>query len=53
MPVATRLIHVNPNAVSWTAFVAAVGAGIAFYLGDRGFLGVALLLILRKGVRPG
>jgi len=37
---------VNPNAVSWTAFVAAVGAGIAFYLGDRGFLGVALLLIL-------
>ena len=46
MPVATRLIHVNPNAVSWTAFVAAVGAGIAFYLGDRGFLGVALLLIL-------
>jgi len=40
------LIHVNPNAVSWTAFVAAVGAGIAFYLGDRGFLGVALLLIL-------
>jgi len=46
VPVATRLIHVNPNAVSWTAFVAAVGAGIAFYLGDRGFLGVALLLIL-------
>jgi archaetidylinositol phosphate synthase len=44
--VAARLIHVNPNAVSWAAFIAAVGAGIGFYLGGGGFLGVALLLIL-------
>jgi len=44
--VAARLIHVNPNAVSWAAFIAAVGAGVGFYLGGGGFLGVALLLIL-------
>ena len=43
---AARLIHVNPNAVSWAAFIAAVGAGVGFYLGGGGFLGVALLLIL-------
>ncbi len=43
---AARLIHVNPNLVSWAAFIAAVGAGIGFYLGGGGFLGVALLLIL-------
>ena len=42
---ATRLIHVNPNAVSWAAFLAAVGAGIGLFLGDW-LLGIALLLIL-------
>jgi archaetidylinositol phosphate synthase len=32
--------------VSWTAFLAAIGAGISFYLGGSGFLGLALFLIL-------
>jgi len=44
--VAARLIHVNPNAVSWAGFFAAVGAGFAFYLGGGEFLGIALVLIL-------
>ena len=45
VPVATRLIHVNPNAVSWAAFLAAVGAGIGLLIGGW-LLGIALLLIL-------
>src|SRR5207249_102365 len=28
VPVASRLIHVNPNVVSWIAFLGAVGAGV-------------------------
>ena len=40
------MIHVNPNAVSWAGFFAAVGAGFAFYLGGGEFLGIALVLIL-------
>ena len=43
---AARLIHVNPNAVSWAGFVAAVGGGIGFYLGGSGFLAAALFLLL-------
>ncbi len=46
VPVASRMIRVNPNAVSWAAFLAAVGAGIGFFLGGGWFLGLALLLIL-------
>lgn len=46
LPVARRLIRANPNIVSWIGFLAAAGAGIAFYLGGGWFLGVALLLIL-------
>ncbi len=46
VPVAIRLVRVNPNAVSWIAFLAAVGAGIGFFLGGGGFLGLALILIL-------
>ena len=46
VPVAARMIRVNPNAVSWAAFLAAVGAGIGFFLGGGWFLGLALLLIL-------
>ena len=46
VPVASRMIRVNPNAVSWAGFLAAVGAGIGFYVGGSGFLGLALLLIL-------
>jgi len=46
VPVASRMLHVNPNVVSWIAFLAAVGAGISFFLGGAGFLGLALVLIL-------
>ncbi len=46
VPVASRLIRVNPNLVSWIAFLAAVGAGVAFFLGGGGFLGLALILLL-------
>ena len=45
VPVASRLIHVNPNVVSWIAFFAAVGAGISFFLGGAGFLSLALILL--------
>jgi len=40
------MLRVNPNAVSWVAFLAAVGAGLGFFVGGGGFLGLALLLIL-------
>ncbi len=46
VPVASRLLHVNPNLVSWGGLFAAVGAGVAFFLGGGGLLGLALLLIL-------
>jgi len=45
VPVASRLIHVNPNAVSWIAFLGAVGAGVSFFLGGAGFLSLALILL--------
>jgi archaetidylinositol phosphate synthase len=40
------MLTVNPDAVSWVAFGAAVAAGIAFYIGGGWFLALALLLIL-------
>ncbi len=46
VPVASRMLRTNPNAVSWVAFLAAVGAGLGFFVGGGGFLGLALLLIL-------
>ncbi len=46
LPVARQLIRVNPNLVSWIAFLAAAGAGVGLYLGGSGFLGLAVLLIL-------
>src|SRR5439155_920851 len=51
VPVASRLIHVNPNVVSWIAFFAAVGAGVSFFLGGAGrlvllFLGGLIQLIV-------
>ena len=46
VPVASRMLRVNPNVVSWIAFLAAVGAGISFFVGGREFLGLALVLIL-------
>ena len=46
VPVASRMRNVNPDAVSWVAFLAAVGAGIGFFLGGAWFLGLALFLLL-------
>jgi len=46
VPVASRMLTVNPDTVSWVAFGAAVAAGIAFYIGGGWFLVLALLLIL-------
>jgi len=45
-PVAVRLVHVNPDTISWMGLVAAVGAGISFALGGAGFLILALFLLL-------
>jgi archaetidylinositol phosphate synthase len=45
VPVARRLIRVEPNAVSWVGFLAAVGAGLGFFLGGGLFLALALLLL--------
>lgn len=46
LPVASRLVNLNPNAVSWAALVAAVGAGTSFVIGGVGFLALALVLTL-------
>ena len=46
VPVASRMLRVNPNLVSWIAFLAAVGAGISFFIGGGGLLGLALALML-------
>ena len=46
VPVASRMLRVNPDLVSWTAFLAAVGAGVSFFIGGGGFLGLALGLML-------
>src|SRR5919204_2528153 len=46
VPVASRMVHVSPNAVSWTAFLAAAGAGFAFFVGGVLPLSLALFLIL-------
>src|SRR2546425_1104892 len=45
VPVASRMLRVNPNVVSWIAFLAAVGAGTSFFLGG-GFLSLADRLVL-------
>ncbi len=46
VPVASRMLRVNPNVVSWTAFLAAFGAAIGFFLGGGGLLGLALVLLV-------
>ena len=45
LPLAERMRTVNPNHLSWAAFVVAVGAGFAFYLASPVWLLVAALLI--------
>ena len=46
LPVARRLVRVDPDAVSWAAFVAAGLAGVAFFLGGTEFLALAVVLVL-------
>jgi len=46
VPAARRFQDVNPNAVSWLALVAALGAGVGFYVGGGPGLLAALLLVL-------
>src|SRR5207245_7010002 len=46
VPVASRMLRVDRNVVSRSAFLAAVAPGISFFLGGAGFLGLALVLIL-------
>lgn len=46
VPVATRLRGVNPDAVSWVAFLAAAASGFGFFIGGPSFLGIALVLLL-------
>src|SRR3989442_2888318 len=46
VPVASRMLRVNPNVVSWVAFLAAVGAGVSFFIGGGGVPVLALVLIL-------
>ena len=45
LPIAQRLRSVDPNHLSWLAFVAAVGAGVGFYLATPPFLALAILLV--------
>jgi len=46
LPTATALRTVNPDTISWIAFLAAVVAGIGFFVGGVAFLGLALVAIL-------
>jgi len=45
LPLAERMRTVDPNALSWLAFLVAVGAGFAFYAGTWPFLLLAILLL--------
>ncbi len=46
MPVARRMEHVNPNTISWMALLAAVVAGLSFYVGGAWLLVLAIALIV-------
>ncbi len=46
VPVARRMVHVNPNTISWLALVAAGAAGVGFYVGGAWPLLLALVLIV-------
>ncbi len=45
-PLARRMVRVNPNLVSWVSFLAAIVAGLSFFVGGAVLLILALLLIL-------
>lgn len=46
LPIATRMIRVDPDRISWAGLIAAAGAGASFVLGGAAFLTVALVLLL-------
>ena len=46
LPVASKLVNVSPDAVSWAALAAAVGAGASFVIGGAAFLALALVFVL-------
>jgi archaetidylinositol phosphate synthase len=46
MPLAKRLRNVEPNTLTWVAFIFAVLAGFFFFLNDKWFLFLAVLCIL-------
>lgn len=46
VPVAARLVTVDPNRISWVAFLAAVGSGMSFFGGGPALLTLALVLLL-------
>ena len=50
VPLAERLRDVSPNVLSWLAFAAAAGAGLAFYLATPAFLLLAVLLVLANAL---
>ena len=45
LPLAERMRSVNPNHLSWLAFLVAVGAGGAFFVATPPFLLLAILLV--------
>lgn len=50
VPLAERMRSVDPNALSWIAFLAAVGAGLAFYFATPAFLLLAILLVFANAI---
>lgn len=50
VPLAERMRSVDPNLLSWLAFLAAVGAGIGFYLATPAALVLAILLVLANAL---
>lgn len=50
LPLARGLRNVSPNALSGVAFVAAIGAGVSFYVATPSLLPVAVLLVFLNAV---
>lgn len=50
VPLAKRMRNVNPNTITWIAFLFAVLAGVLFYLGNVWFLLLAVLCIFANAL---
>ncbi len=50
LPMAEMMKHVNPNTISWIAFLCAVFAGVFFWLGDITSLFFALVFLVLNSV---